>query len=263
MDAIPMEFLSIVDRLKQLLELKIIIIEENKFDYEDAAWKFKVVAQNPSWQASSEMVIVKIKELIGKLYQKNYLIYNDITNHIEKDDSKEILAIIKSKDGGKSIITPKTKVSVKVKTENKHREFWFKNIIPELKAYESLSKDNFSKHELIPEETAIKLSQLKIKGVGDLLSQQGNSRSNFVRLLCDPCLLDYEISQMKIIFDVPKKNIVAELNSLISQNILPYTSVLSLIDFNCFYYMNNGVETLITKKSFSEGVSKNKLRSAR
>jgi virulence-associated protein VapD len=206
------------------------------------------------------MVIVKIKELIGELYEKNYLLYDNITNHIEMKDSQGILETFKDKSGSVYILTPKAKVKVKIKTQKIHKENWFKNIVPELKAYESLSKDSFSTREIISEKEAIELSQLKIKGAGELISLHGNSRKNFIRLLSDPCLLDHEIPKMKIVFSVPKKNIVTEFNTLMKNNVLTYKMSTTLINFNCFYYINRGAETPITKKSFFEGISKTKPR---
>jgi hypothetical protein len=263
MDSIPNEFLTIINRLTKLLTFKLIPINENEFDYEDAVWRFKVLAASPTWKSPSEIVIVKIKELVGQLFENNYLMYSQITSHYEKHPSNEIIAKFKTIDGGIAIVTPKEMVKVKFETNDEHRKSWFNNIVPELRAYEALSKDGLGIRNYITKEKAIEISLINVKGVGDLISTVGDSRMNFVRLLSDPCLLDYEISRMKIFIGVPVKTFSIEINKLFKLKALPFINTQKLIGNNCFFHTNKGKDIQITKANFSSSSSKSIPRNSR
>lgn len=253
MQAIPDEFMIIINRLKSLIDKTIIVTDKNDFDYDTAVFKFKVLAANPDWKPSSEVVITKIKELIGILYEKNYSLYSDVRSRTIKETSKEPIEIFEKE---KIKLYFKASVEKKVNVEDEDRKAWYSKILPELRSYESLSQESIKKRECISEEKAKDIAGLNIKGVGFLIKQDGESINNFIRLLSDPLLLDYEISKMNIFIDVPLKTFALQLNKVFKEYQLPYSSPNKLIELNCFYYNNKGKETQIKKTNFASIISK-------
>jgi hypothetical protein len=257
MEALPSEFTSIIERLEHLKKMPI-LDDVNVFDYETAVWKFKVVAKSTIWKESSQMVVERIKKLVGEFYKENYKRYSLITNHIEFEEPREILHKGKNKDGDYFIITPKGKIRKNKITNDEDRKKWYSNIIPELKAYESLSQENLGSRPLIEKNIAEELSKFETKNLGPLFDDKGESRNNFIRLLSDPFLLDYEIEVMKIFFGTPLKTVAIDLNKLIKKYKLPFATPAVLIEFGCFYHLHKGMETKVTPPNFRSVLSKTK-----
>ena len=255
MEAIPSEFTKIIERL-ELLKKVPVIGKLNEFDYVEAVWRFKVVAKSTIWCDASQIVVERITKLIGEFYKENYQRYNDIQKHTELQRSELVLFSWETKKGETFEATPKILIEKRVETKDEHRKKWYSNIVPELLAYESLKLENLNNRPLIGLNDAEKLSQYIINGCGPLIKDSDESRNNFIRLLSDPCLLDYEIENMKIYFGVQLKAAAFEIKSFIQNNSLPYTTTASLIKLGCFYHINKGKEVLINPRNFSSTVSK-------
>ena len=257
MESIPSEFTIIIERLEHLKKMPM-PDDVNVFDYETAVWNFKVVAKSTIWKDSSQMFVERIKILVGEFYRENYKRYTRIVKHTQLEDSDEILFKGKNKDGSNFILTPKDKVRKDKITNDEDRKKWYLNIIPELKAYESLSQENLSGRPLIEKSIAEELSLFETKNLGSLIDDSGESRNNFIRLLSDPSLLDYEIEVMKIFFGTPLKTVAIDLTKLIKKYKLPFATPAILIELGCFYHYHNGMETKVTASNFRSVLSKTK-----